>query len=49
MHGDGRCGPISVDLWLSSRLLIEIPEALAVFKAVLIFLIYLSMKLLDLG
>ena len=50
--GEGRCGPISIDLRLSSRLSSEIPDALAVSKAVLIVLIvliYLSITPLDLG
>ena len=47
--GDGRWGPISVDLKLRRRSLRDLPEDLAVSKAVLIILICLSMKPFDLG
>ena len=47
--GEGRCGPINVDLRLSRTSLSEIPDALALSQAILIVLICLLMKPLDLG
>ena len=47
--GQGRWGPISVDLKLRRRSSSDLLEDLAVSKAVLIVLIYLSIKPFDLG
>ena len=47
--GDGRCGPMGIDLRLRRRSLRDLPEEFAVAKAVLIVLICHSMKPLDLG
>ena len=46
---EGRWGPIGVDLKLRKRLSRNLPEDLAVSKAVFIVLICLSMKPFDFG
>ena len=45
----GKLGPIEVDLRVFIKWSIEIPEALAVVRAVFIVLVWHSMKPLDVG
>ena len=47
--GEGRLGPIGIDLNVWSRCSMEVPEALAVDREVFIVLIWHSIKSLDLG
>ena len=47
--GEGRSGPMGVDLSVWRRWSMEIPVALAEDKEIFMVLICLSMKLLDLG
>ena len=47
--GEGKLGAIGVDLKVLNRWSMEIPEALAVVREVLIVLIWHSMKPIDLG
>ena len=47
--GEGRLGPMGVDLSVWRRWSMEIPDALAVVREVFMVLIWCSMNPLDLG
>ena len=47
--GDGRCGPMGIDLRLRRRSLRDLPEEFAVAKAVLIVLICHSYEAIGFG